>query len=109
MVAKIDVNKVELVWPGKYNDDGSLKEAPKVHLPFQVIETINESRASREEAKKPETMSLFDVHEGNEGDTFEDSWKNKLIWGDSARRSPRFAPLSSAKPEGTRRVPVFPD
>jgi len=25
MVAKIDVNKVELVWPGKYNEDGTLK------------------------------------------------------------------------------------
>jgi DNA modification methylase len=83
MVAKIDVNKVELVWPGKYNDDGSLKEVPRVHLPFQVIETINESRASREAAKKPETMSLFDVYEGKEGDTFEDGWKNKLIWGDN--------------------------
>jgi DNA modification methylase len=83
MVAKIDVNKVELVWPGKYNDDGSLKEVPRVHLPFQVIETINESRATREAAKKPETMSLFDVYEGDEGDTFEDGWRNKLIWGDN--------------------------
>jgi len=83
MVAKIDVNKVELVWPGKYNDDGSLKEVPRVHLPFQVIETVNESRASRETAKKPGTMSLFDVYEGKEGDTFEEGWKNKLIWGDN--------------------------
>ena len=82
-MAKIDVNKVELVWPGKYNDDGSLKEVPRVQLPFQVIETVNESRASREAAKKPETMSLFDVYEGDEGDTFEDGWKNKLIWGDN--------------------------
>jgi DNA modification methylase len=83
MVAKIDVNKVELVWPGKYNEDGSLKEVPRVHLPFQVIETINESRASREAAKKPQNISLFDVYEGKEGDTFEDGWKNKLIWGDN--------------------------
>lgn len=80
---KIDVNKVELVWPGKHNDDGSLKEVPRVHLPFQVIETINEGRASREAAKKPETMSLFDVYEGKEGDTFEEGWTNKLIWGDN--------------------------
>lgn len=82
-MAKIDVNKVELVWPGKYNDDGTLKEVPRVHLPFQVIETVNESRATREAAKKPETMSLFDVYEGKEGDTFEEGWKNKLIWGDN--------------------------
>jgi len=82
-VAKIEINKVELVWPGKYNEDGTLKEVPRVSLPFQVIETVNESRATREAAKKPETMSLFDVYEGKEGDTFEDGWRNKLIWGDN--------------------------
>jgi hypothetical protein len=41
------VPKVELVWPGKYNEDGSRKEIPRVSLPFQVIETINGSRTSR--------------------------------------------------------------
>jgi DNA modification methylase len=82
-VARIDVDKVELVWPGKYNDDGSLKEVPRVDLPFQVIETVNESRATREAAKQPQELSLFDVYEGKEGDTFEEGWKNKLIWGDN--------------------------
>jgi len=81
-VAKIEVNKVELVWPGKYNDDGTLKEVPRVRLPFQVIETVNESRGSRE-AKKTKGVGLFDVYDGKEGDTFEDGWKNKLIWGDN--------------------------
>jgi len=41
------VPKVELVWPGKYNEDGTRKEVPRVSLPFQVIETINGSRASQ--------------------------------------------------------------
>jgi hypothetical protein len=41
------VTKVELVWPGKYNEDGTRKEGPRVSLPFQVIETVNGSRASR--------------------------------------------------------------
>ena len=41
------VTKVELVWPGKYNEDGTRQEIPRVSLPFQVIETINGSRASR--------------------------------------------------------------
>ena len=50
-MAKIDITKTELVWLGKYNDDGTLKEVPPVNLPFQVIETVNESRATRE-AKK---------------------------------------------------------
>ena len=81
-MAKIDITKTELVWPGKYNEDGTLKEVPQVNLPFQVIETVNESRATRE-AQKTKGMSLFDTYEGNEGDTFEEGWKNKLIWGDN--------------------------
>ena len=26
---------------------------------------------------------MFDIYEGTEGHTFEDGWKNKLIWGDN--------------------------
>jgi adenine-specific DNA-methyltransferase len=81
-MAKIDITKTELVWPGKYNEDGSLREVPRVNLPFQVIERVNESRATRE-AKKTTTPSLFDFYAGKEGDTFEDGWRNKLIWGDN--------------------------
>ena len=81
-MTKIDITKTELVWPGKYNEDGTLKEVPRVNLPFQVIETVNESRAMRE-AKKVQTMSLFDTYDGDEGDTFEAGWRNKLIWGDN--------------------------
>ena len=81
--AKISVTKTELVWPGKYNEDGTLREVPRVSLPFQVIETVNESRAMRI-ATAPGTQStLFDVYQGDEGDTFEDGWRNKLIWGDN--------------------------
>ncbi len=32
--AKINVTKTELVWPGKYNEDGTLREVPRVTLPF---------------------------------------------------------------------------
>lgn len=64
---KIEVIKTELVWPGKYNEDGSLKEVPRVNLPFQVIETINESRATREAKKAPQNLSLFDIWEAKEG------------------------------------------
>ncbi len=39
-MAKIDITQTELVWPGKYNEDGMLKEVPRVSLPFQVIETV---------------------------------------------------------------------
>jgi adenine-specific DNA-methyltransferase len=81
-MAKIDITKTELVWPGKYNENGTLKEVPRVRLPFQIIETVNESRATRE-VREREGGSLFDTYKGTEGDTFEDGWKNKLIWGDN--------------------------
>ena len=82
-MAKIDVTKTELVWPGKYEEDGTLKEVPRVSLPFQVIETVNESRATREARTGGVRTSLSDVYGGSEGDTFEEGWKNKLIRGDN--------------------------
>src|SRR3954469_22506999 len=81
-MAKIDITKTELVWPGKYNEDGTRKEVPRVNLPFQVIETINVSRATRD-LQRITSLGLFDVYEGKEGDTFEAGWRNKLIWGDN--------------------------
>src|SRR5437867_11740104 len=71
-MAKIDLTQPELVWPGKYNENGTRKEVPWVRLPFQVLETLNESRATRE-AKR----------EGQQDDTCDDGWRNKLIWGDN--------------------------
>src|SRR3989454_11767680 len=81
-MAKIDITKTDLVWPGKYNEDGTRREVPRVSLPFRIIETVNESRATRE-AQKTKGFGLFDTYQGNEGDTFESGWKNKLIWGDN--------------------------
>ncbi len=81
-MAKIDITRTELVWPGKFNEDGTRREVPRVSLPFQVIETVNESRATREARKQPQG-TLFDVYDGKEGDTFEHGWRNKLIWGDN--------------------------
>ncbi len=54
------VTRTELVWPGKYNEDGTLKEVPRVSLPFQVIETVNETRATRE-AKKAASSKGFSM------------------------------------------------
>ena len=82
-MAKIEITKTELVWPGKYNEDGTRKEVDRVSLPFQVIETIKEARATREAAKKPKQKSLFEMWQAKEGDTFEEGWRNKLIWGDN--------------------------
>jgi adenine-specific DNA-methyltransferase len=80
---KLEITKTELVWPGKYNEDGTRIEVPRVSLPFQVIETVNESRATREAKKGGVQGGLFDVYEGKEGDTFDAGWRNKLIWGDN--------------------------
>ena len=82
-MANIDITKTELVWPGKHNEDGTIKETPRVHLPFQIVETVNETRATREAKKNGLQTSIFDTYEGKEGDTFEEGWKNKLIWGDN--------------------------
>lgn len=82
-MSKFEITKTELVWPGKYNEDGSLKEVPRVSLPFQVIETVNESRATRELKERNRQRTFFDVWEGDKGETFETGWKNKLIWGDN--------------------------
>jgi hypothetical protein len=78
----VPISKPELVWPGKYDRDGSRKDVPRIALPFQVIETTNESRATRE-AEKHEGKTLFDLYTGKEGETFEAGWKNKLVWGDN--------------------------
>ena len=66
-MAKKGVTKTGLVWPGRYDEDGTLEEAPRVGLPFQVIETVNESRATREAKKGGVQASLLAVYEGNEG------------------------------------------
>ena len=82
-MAEFEITRTELVWPGKYNEDGARKDVPRVTLPFQVIETVNQSRATRETKKVGVQGTLFDVYDGKEGDTYEDGWRNKLIWGDN--------------------------
>ncbi len=59
------MNDVELVWKNKKT------QIEKVSLPFQKIEEVNLSRASK--------GTLLPELRGNE----EALWKNKLIWGDN--------------------------
>ena len=42
------IEATELVWPRKYDDHARATEPPRISLPFQVIEVIEEGRASRE-------------------------------------------------------------
>src|SRR2546426_450110 len=59
----------ELHWDGKYKDDK--KQGPvRIALPFQTIETVNESAQDRQR-----TLEMF--AQGRETE-----WRNRLIWGD---------------------------
>ncbi len=58
-----------LYWQGKKT------EVDRIVLPFQTIETINESRATREKEKKTGT-DMFK-------EKADDIWRNRLIWGDN--------------------------
>jgi len=59
----------ELVWDGKYDAEGRRVAPPRVSLPFQTVETVNESAQERQ-------RSLFVV------DDRDTDWRNRLIWGD---------------------------
>jgi adenine-specific DNA-methyltransferase len=60
----------ELIWEGKYNKDGRKVAPLRVSLPFQTVETVNESAQERQR-----TLDLFSA--GRDGE-----WRNRLIWGD---------------------------
>lgn len=85
---KIDITRTELVWPGKYDEDGNLASPRRVSLPFQVIERVNETRSTREQ-KVAELRghygTLFDYWQEGKTQTTDpgDGWRNKLIWGDN--------------------------
>ena len=82
-MAKIEITRTELVWPGKYNEDGTPRggAAGQPALPGHRDRQREPRHARGEEGRRQGT--LFDVYEGKEGDTFEAGWRNKLIWGDN--------------------------
>jgi adenine-specific DNA-methyltransferase len=78
-----EINRTELVWPGKYDSEGNLNVSTPVALPFQVVERVNETRATRE-VRENSMATLFDIWNADEeGLSFQDGWRNKLIWGDN--------------------------
>ena len=60
----------ELTWDGKYDPDGRKAAPLRIALPFQTVETVNESAQERQRS-----LDLFGT--GGDGD-----WRNRLIWGD---------------------------
>ena len=67
---RISITGTELVWDGKYDKDGKKVAPLRVSLPFQTVETVNESAQER-----TRMMDLFSS--GRQPD-----WRNRLIWGD---------------------------
>jgi len=79
------IDHTELVWAGKYDEDGQLRPVERTILPFQVVETVNESKADRERAQR----DLFTLMPRDE------AWRDMLVWGDNkvvmSSLLPRFA------------------
>lgn len=74
-VPVVNITRPELVWPGKYDAHGNRVVDRGVALPFQVVETIQEGRATREPGR---SADLFSAKPSGEAE-----WRNKLIWGDN--------------------------
>src|SRR6266852_155113 len=93
--------KTELIWEGKYDANGKRLAPVRVALPFQTVETVNESAQDRRD--------LFQLA------AQEKPWRNRLIWGDkkyvlpSQRSSGRSLPVvtPSTGLSGRRRFATF--
>ena len=60
----------ELLWEGKYDASGKRPAPPRIALPFQTVETINESAQERQR-----TLDFSTADHTTD-------WRNRLIWGD---------------------------
>jgi adenine-specific DNA-methyltransferase len=77
----------ELIWEGKYKDGKKITPI-KIALPFQTIETVNESAQQRQK-----TLD-FSVAEPNSPYK---EWRNRLIWGDKKYVLPSLLPEFAGK------------
>ena len=64
--------RAELVWEGKYDAQGRRLAPLRVALPFQTVETVNESAQERQRGFMFESPAAYNSKE----------WRNRLIWGD---------------------------
>jgi len=75
----------ELSWQGKYNKEGKKNAPLRIELPFQTIETVNESAQERQQI-----ADLF--AQGKQT-----KWRNRLIWGDKKYVLPALLPEFAGK------------
>jgi DNA modification methylase len=72
---------VKLDWDRKYDKSGAKSAPVSVALPFQTIETLNESSQQRQKS--------IDMFLSRRGET---EWRNRLIWGDKKYVLPSLLP-----------------
>ncbi len=76
---------VELTWEGKYTAEGKRVTPVRLALPFQDVETVNESAQTRNLM-----LDLFARNQPGE-------WRNRLIWGDKKYVLPSLLPEFAGK------------
>jgi adenine-specific DNA-methyltransferase len=74
----------ELIWDGKYKD-GKKQGPVRIALPFQTVETVNESAQDRRR-----NLELFASGRDTE-------WRDRLIWGDKKYVLPSLLPEFAGK------------
>lgn len=70
----------ELIWDGKYDSHGNKRAPVRIELPFQTVETVNESAQERQR-----TLELS-------ASGHDPEWRNRLIWGDKKYVLPSLLP-----------------
>jgi len=78
----------ELIWEGKYKDDRKVTPV-RIALPFQTIETVNESSQQRQK-----TLDFFAAEPSAQ---YGKEWRNRLIWGDKKYVLPSLLPEFAGK------------
>jgi len=87
MATEHTARRAELVWEGKYDAQGRRAGPLRVALPFQTVETVNESAQERQMSLLRETGGAYAVPE----------WRNRLIWGDKKYVLPSLLPEFAGK------------
>ena len=76
--------RTELIWDGKYDANGKRVAPLRIALPFQTVETVNESAQDRD-------RNLFQFA------SQEQPWRNRLVWGDKKYVLPSLLPEFAGK------------